>query len=84
MPEFQSTGKMAKRDFNEFDSNRTALYFTRGKMGVQKQGQKSTFILFIPTHTLRIFQRKKTESVGKKIKFFYPHFHFILSFKILN
>ena len=59
MPEFQSTGKIAKRDFNEFDSNRTASYFSGGKMGVQKQGQKSTFLLLKPTQTLRISKEKK-------------------------
>ena len=77
MPEFQSTRKMAKRDFNEFDSNRTASYFSGGKMGVQKQGQKSTFLLFIPTQTLRISKEKTTESIGKKDSAFYLHFHFI-------
>ena len=59
MPELQSTGKMAKRDFNEFDSNRTASYFSGGKMGVQKQGQKSTFLLFILTQALIISKVKK-------------------------
>ena len=40
MPEFQSKGKMAKRDFNAFDSNRTASYFSGGKMGVHKNKDK--------------------------------------------
>ena len=59
MPDFQSTGKMAKRDFNEYDSNRTASYFSGGKMGVQKLREKSTFLLLIPTQTIRISKDKK-------------------------
>ena len=70
-------GKMEKRDFNEFDSNRTASYFSGGNMGVQKQGQKK-YLLTVYTQTnIKNFKEQKTESVGKKIQFFYLHFHFV-------